>query len=170
MGDDRKNQAKVLTVSDSISAGHREDVAGGVVVEHLSDHGFNVIEHRAVLDDIGEISNALSYMAYGFNGLIVTIGGSGFGQRDFTPEATRRILDRTAPGMADAMRAVSPRGRLSRATAGTRGPALLLNLAGAPDRAIEMLDAVIDVVPEALELLGGGSAPTVLPGDHTPPQ
>ena len=104
-------------------------------------------------DDVEEITNALSYMAYGFNGLVVTTGGSGFGQRDFTPEATKRVLDRTAPGMAEAMRQVSPRGRLSRAVAGTRGSALILNLAAAPDRAVEMLDAVLDAVPEALSLL-----------------
>ncbi len=155
------NQAKVLTVSDSIEAGNRDDISGTALVERLTTTDFDVIEHRVVPDDVEEISNALSYMAYGFNGVIVTTGGSGFGQRDFTPEATRRILDRTAPGMAEAMRSVSPRGRLSRAIAGTRGSALILNLAGAPERALEMLDAVIDVVPEALELLGGGSVPTV---------
>ena len=130
-------------------------------MERLTAAGFEVIEHRVVSDDVEEISNALSYMAYGFNGLIVTTGGSGFGQRDFTPEATKRILDRAAPGMAEAMRAVNPRGRLSRAVAGTRGSALILNLRGSPDRAVEMLDAVLDVVPEALDLLGGGFVPTV---------
>lgn len=154
-------QAKVLTVSDSVEAGSRSDVTGEAVVRRLTDAGFEVIEHRVVSDDIGGITNALSYMAYGFNGLIVTTGGSGFGQRDFTPEATKRILDRGAPGMAEAMRTVSPRGRLSRATAGTRGASLILNLSAAPDRAVDMIDAVLDVVPEALELLGGGSAPTV---------
>ncbi|MEX0767855.1 MAG: MogA/MoaB family molybdenum cofactor biosynthesis protein [Microthrixaceae bacterium] len=153
--------AKVLTVSDSIAAGSREDLSGSALIARLTDGEFAVIEHRVVPDDVGEISNALSYMAYGFNGLILTTGGSGFGPRDFTPEATLRILDRSAPGMAEAMRSVSPRGRMSRAQAGTRGPALILNLGSAPERALEMLAAVIDVIPEALELLGGGSAPTV---------
>ena len=154
-------QAKVLTVSDSIAAGSREDLSGMALVNRLDVGGFEVIEHRVVPDNVGEISNALSYMAYGFNGLILTTGGSGFGPRDFTPEATQRILDRTAPGMAEAMRSVSPRGRMSRAQAGTRGPALILNRGSAPERALEMLEAVLDVIPEALELLGGGSAPTV---------
>ncbi len=154
-------QAKVLTVSDSIAAGSREDLSGMALVARLVEGGFDVIEQRVVPDNVGEISNALSYMAYGFNGLILTTGGSGFGPRDFTPEATKRILDRSAPGMAEAMRSVSPRGRMSRAQAGTRGPALILNLGSAPERALEMLEAVIDVVPEALGLLGGGSAPTV---------
>jgi len=161
MSREPRHQAKVLTVSDSIEAGNREDISGAALVRRLAETEFDVIERRVVPDDVEEISNALSYMAYGFNGLIVTTGGSGFGQRDFTPEATRRILDRTAPGIAEAMRSVSPRGRLSRAIAGTRGSALVLNLAGAPDRALEMLDAVLEVVPEALELLGGGSVPTV---------
>lgn len=154
-------QAKVLTVSDSVEAGNRPDVSGDALVARLTGSDYEVIEHRVVSDDIEEISNALSYMAYGFNGLIVTTGGSGFGHRDFTPEATRRILDRTAPGMAEAMRTVSPRGRLSRAIAGTRGSSLILNLAAAPERAVEMLDAVLDVVPEVLELLDGGFVPTV---------
>lgn len=161
MSDQSPNQSKVLTVSDSVEAGNREDVSGEALVERLAAAGYDVIEHRVVSDDVEEITNALSYMAYGFNGLIVTTGGSGFGQRDFTPEATKRVLDRTAPGMAEAMRRVSPRGRLSRAVAGTRGSALILNLAAAPDRAVEMLDAVLDVVPEALTLLGGGFVPTV---------
>jgi molybdenum cofactor synthesis domain-containing protein len=161
MTEQTRHQAKVLTVSDSVEAGSRPDVTGQALVEHLGASGYEVIEHRVVSDDVDAITNALSYMAYGFNGLIVTTGGSGFGQRDFTPEATKRVLDRTAPGMAEAMRSVSPRGRLSRAVAGTRGLALILNLAAAPDRAVEMLDAVLDVVPEALGLLGGGFVPTV---------
>lgn len=152
--------AKILTVSDSVAAGNRDDISGAALHERLTGGGFQVIEQRVVPDDVEEIANALSYMAYGFNGLIVTTGGSGFAQRDFTPEATRRVLDRMAPGMAEAMRTASPRGRMSRAVAGTRGASLVLNLASAPDRAVEMLEAVIEVVPEALELLGGGSAPT----------
>jgi molybdopterin adenylyltransferase len=161
MPDHAPNQAKVLTVSDSVEAGNRTDVSGDALVARLTTAGYDVIEHRVVSDDVEEITNALSYMAYGFNGLVVTTGGSGFGQRDFTPEATKRVLDRGAPGMAEAMRQVSPRGRLSRAVAGTRGSALILNLAAAPDRAVEMLDAVLDAVPEALSLLGGGFMPTI---------
>lgn len=161
MSEQSANQAKVLTVSDSVEAGSRPDVTGDALVARLEAAGFQVIERRVVSDDVEEIANALSYMAYGFNGLVVTTGGAGFGQRDFTPEATKRVLDRAAPGMAEAMREVSPRGRLSRAVAGTRGSALLLNLAAAPDRAVEMLEAVLDVVPEALGLLAGGFVPTV---------
>ncbi|MFM7065160.1 MAG: molybdenum cofactor biosynthesis protein B [Actinomycetes bacterium] len=154
----RTYQAKVLTVSDSVDAGTREDVGGAAVVVRLESEGFAVIEHRVVSDELDEVVNALSYMAYGFNGLIVTTGGTGFGPRDLTPEATRRILDRTAPGMGEAMRSCSPLGRLSRAIAGTRGSSLILNTAGSPKGAVEMLDAVLDVVPHALDLMAGGGA------------
>lgn len=156
-----KLEAKILTVSDSIAAGSREDTSGAALSDLLTTNSYAVMERRVVPDVIDEIANALSSMAYGFNGLIVTTGGAGFGQRDFTPEATRRILDRLAPGMGEAMRAVSPRGRLSRAMAGTRGASLILNVSAAPGRAVEMLSAVLDVVPEALGSLGGGSIPTV---------
>jgi molybdenum cofactor synthesis domain-containing protein len=151
------HQAKVLTVSDGVIAGVREDRSGGALVDLLVGRGFEVIEHRVVSDGVEEVSNALSYMAYGFNGLVVTTGGTGFGIRDLTPEATKRILDRSAPGFAEAMRAVNPLGRLSRGIAGIRGSALILNTPGSTNGAVEMLDAVLDVVPHALDLLGGAS-------------
>jgi molybdenum cofactor synthesis domain-containing protein len=154
----RRLQAKVLTVSDSVDAGTREDVTGGAVIARLGDVGFDVIEHRVVADSVEEVANALSYMAYGFNGLIVTTGGTGFAPRDVTPEGTTRILDRPAPGLAEAMRAVNPLGRLSRCTAGIRGAALIVNTPGSTSGALEMLDAVLDVVPHAVELLAGGPA------------
>lgn len=151
------HQAKVLTVSDGVVAGVREDRSGAALVELLSGRGFEVIERRLVSDGVDEVSNALSYMAYGFNGLIVTTGGTGFGERDLTPEATKRILDRTAPGLAEAMRAVNPLGRLSRGVAGIRGAALILNTPGSTSGALESVEAVIDVVDHALDLLGGAS-------------
>lgn len=150
-------QAKVLTVSDGVVAGTREDRSGAALVAQLEEAGYSVIEHRVVSDGVEEVSNALSYMAYGFNGLIVTTGGTGFGRRDLTPEATKRILDRTAPGLAEAMRAVNPLGRLSRNVAGVRGASLILNTPGSTAGAVEMLAAVLDVVPHAIHLLGGGS-------------
>ncbi|MDQ2678054.1 MAG: molybdopterin-binding protein [Actinomycetota bacterium] len=147
-------QAKVLTVSDGVESGS-VDLSGAALEDRLGEVGFDVIERRVVPDVVEDVSNALSYMAYGFNGLIVTTGGTGFGPRDITPEATNRILDRAAPGLADAIRAIGPLGRLSRSTAGIRGAALILNVAGDPVGAVAMLDAVIDVVPEALAVLGG---------------
>ena len=105
-------------------------------------------------ENVGE---ALVEMAEGFAGLIVTTGGTGFGPRDLTPEGTRIVLDREAPGLAEAMRLVSPLGRLSRAVAGTRGTALILNTPGSPKGAVECLDAVLDVVPHVLRLQAGES-------------
>ena len=147
----------MLTVSDGVIAGVREDRSGVALVELLTGHGFSVIEHRVVSDGIEEVSNALSYMGYGFNGLVVTTGGTGFGVRDLTPEATKRILDRSAPGLAEAMRAVNPLGRLSRGIAGIRGSALIVNTPGSTAGSVEMLEAIIDVIPHALDLLGGAS-------------
>ena len=92
----------------------------------------------------------------GFAGLVVTTGGTGFGPRDLTPEGTRAVLEREAPGLAEAMRLVSPLGRLSRAVAGTVGQALVLNTPGSSRGRSRCLDAVIDVVPHALDLLTGG--------------
>lgn len=154
--------AKVLTVSDGVAAGQREDLSGKSLVNRLTDAGFRVVEHRVVPDGVDAVANALTYMAYNFNGVIVTTGGTGFGPRDLTPEATKRILDRTAPGMAEAMRAVSPLGRLSRNYSGIRGRALILNTPGSPTGAVEMLEAVIDVLAHAVELMAGhtGEHPT----------
>lgn len=152
---ERSRLAKVLTVSDSVDAGDREDLGGSAVVERLGDAGLEVVEHRVVSDSVEEVANALSYMAYGFNGLIVTTGGTGFGPRDVTPEGTARVLDRPAPGLAEAMRAVNPLGRLSRGTAGIRGAALIVNTPGSPRGAIEMLEAILDVVDHAVDLLAG---------------
>lgn len=153
-----KLSAKVLTVSDGVAAGAREDTGGAAVRDRLAEAGYDVVEHRVISDGVNEVANALTYMAYGFNGLVVTTGGTGFGPRDVTPEATKRILDRTAPGLAEAMRAVHPLGRLSRNIAGTRGRALILNTPGSPTGAVEMLDAVIDVLPHAIELMAGVSS------------
>jgi molybdopterin adenylyltransferase len=151
-------RAKVLTVSDGVHAGTRDDASGRALVERLTGAGFRVVEHRVCEDGSEQVANALSFMAYAFNGVIVTTGGTGFGPRDKTPEGTSRILDRRAPGMAEAMRAVNPLGRLSRGMAGTRGAALILNVVGSTKGAVEMIEAVIDVVPHALTLMSGVDA------------
>ena len=121
-------QAKVCTVSDGVVAGVREDRSGAAVAERLEAAGYEVVERRAVADGIESVAAAITELADGFAGLIVTTGGTGFGPRDLTPEGTARVLDREAPGLAEAMRLVSPLGRLSRAAAGTLGTALVLNL------------------------------------------
>jgi molybdenum cofactor synthesis domain-containing protein len=149
-------QAKILTVSDGVVAGTREDRSGLALQDALVAAGFRVVDRRVVADGIEPVVEALAALSDGFAGLIVTTGGTGFGPRDLTPEATRVVIEREAPGLAEAMRLVSPLGRLSRAVAGTRGQALILNTPGSSSGAVETLTAVLDVVPHALELLGGG--------------
>lgn len=150
-----KYEAKVLTVSDSVVLGNRDDTSGPAVVEYLESHGIKVVDERVCADGSETVSNQLSSMAYNFWGLIVTAGGTGFGPRDLTPEGTVRILDRRAYGFSEAMRATDPKGRLSRGVSGTRGKALILNVAGSPSASKPMLDAVIDVIPHALDLMAG---------------
>lgn len=148
--------AKVITVSDSVVRGAREDRSGAVVVDVLRGAGFDVVAHHVVGDGVEPVADALRAACEGFAGLVVTTGGTGFGPRDLTPEGTLAVIDREAPGLAEAMRLVSPLGRLSRARAGTAGQALVLNLPGSTSGSRECLDAVLDVVPHALELLAGG--------------
>jgi molybdopterin adenylyltransferase len=150
--------AKVLTVSDGVVAGTREDRSGAALAERLVAEGFTVVDQRVVADGTDTVAAALREMAAGFTGLVVTTGGTGFGPRDLTPEGTRAVLEREAPGLAEAMRLVNPLGRLSRGIAGTIATALVLNTPGSPKGAVECLDAVIDVVPHAVRLLA--DAPT----------
>jgi molybdopterin adenylyltransferase len=149
-------QAKVLTVSDGVVAGTREDRSGAALTAHLEAAGFDVVAHIVVEDGVGSVAGALRELSDGFQGLIVTTGGTGFGPRDLTPEGTRDALDREAPGLAEAMRLVNPLGRMSRGVAGTVGNALVLNTPGSSTGAVECLDAVIDIVPHALDLMSGG--------------
>jgi molybdenum cofactor synthesis domain-containing protein len=139
-----------------VIAGTREDTSGAALAESLAGAGFEVVERLVVTDGVDAVAGALARLADGFAGLIVTTGGTGFGPRDLTPEGTRAALDREAPGLAEAMRLVNPLGRLSRATAGTIGQALVLNTPGSSKGAVECLGAVLDVVPHALDLLAGG--------------
>jgi len=148
--------AKVVTVSDGVIAGTREDKSGDVAVEVLTAAGFEVAERRVVVDGVDSVSAVLRELTGGFAGVVVTTGGTGFGPRDLTPEGTAAVLERDAPGLAEAMRLVSPLGRLSRQRAGTIGESLVINLPGSSNGVRECLDAVLDVVPHALDLLAGG--------------
>jgi molybdopterin adenylyltransferase len=148
-------RAKVITVSDGVVAGTREDRSGLALVEHLTGRGIEVVDRQVSPDGVDAVAQALREACAGFTGVVVTTGGTGFGPRDLTPEGTRAVLDREAPGLAEAMRLVSPLGRLSRATAGTVGTALVLNTPGSTAGCIECLDAVLDVVSHAVDLLAG---------------
>jgi molybdopterin adenylyltransferase len=147
--------AKVITVSDGVAEGTREDRSGAALEAHLVQAGYDVVARIVTADGSDAVAAAVRAACEGFAGLVVTTGGTGFGPRDLTPEGTRAVLDREAPGLAEAMRLVSPLGRLSRAAAGTLGPCLVLNTPGSTTGCLETLDAVLDVVPHALELLAG---------------
>ncbi|HEV8625403.1 MAG TPA: MogA/MoaB family molybdenum cofactor biosynthesis protein [Acidimicrobiia bacterium] len=153
--------AKVLTVSDGVVAGTRDDVSGRTLTERLIGEGYVVVEHRVTEDGIEVVAKILGEMSAGFAGLILTTGGTGFGPRDLTPEGTRAVIEREAPGMAEAMRLVShnqkvPHGMLSRAVCGAVGETLICNLPGSSKGAIECLEAVLPAIPHALDLLSGG--------------
>jgi len=154
-------RAKVLTVSDGVAEGGREDRSGLALVARLTEAGYDVVEHRVSPDGVDGVAGALAEMTDGFAGLVVTTGGTGFGPRDLTPEGTRAVIDREAPGLVEAVRRVSDEhergfGMLSRAVAGTRGAALIVNTPGSSGGAVEALDVILPVVPHALDLLGGG--------------
>jgi molybdopterin adenylyltransferase len=151
----RPLEAKVLTVSDGVVAGTRDDRSGEALAARLAEAGWTVVDRRVVADGVDTVREALDEMASRFNGLIATTGGTGFGPRDHTPEGTKAALDREAPGIAEAMRLVSPLGRLSRGVAGTIGEALVVNGPGSTAGAVETIEAVLDVLPHAVRLLAG---------------
>ena len=153
--------AKVLTVSDGVAGGSRDDASGRALVERLTAEGYEVITHRVSADGTDAVADALADLADGFAGLIVTTGGTGFGPRDLTPEGTRAVIEREAPGIVEAIRRASDAdgrgfGMLSRAVAGTRGRALICNLPGSSSGAVEGLEVLLPVAPHALDLLAGG--------------
>lgn len=148
-------QAKVLTVSDSVMRGERQDESGPAVARALQEAGFEVVEQSRVADGAASVAGDLTRMASAFSGLVITTGGTGFGPRDQTPEGTAEVLDRLAPGFGELMRRSSPVAPLSRGIAGVKGRALVVNLPGSPKGAVECLAAIIDLLPHAIGVLAG---------------
>ena len=148
-------RAAVLTVSDGVSAGERDDESGDVLADALGGDGWEV-ERRVVPDDRDEIVSALREVTAS-PGLVLTSGGTGLGPRDVTPEATASVLDRPAPGIAEAIRtdAVSktPHGMLSRGLAGISGEALIVNLPGSPGACRDGWAVLAPAVGHAVKLL-----------------
>ncbi len=146
-------KAKVLTVSDGVAGGTREDRSGDALVTRLSEIGYDVVDRQVTKDGCNEVAETLIRMTEGFHGLVLTTGGTGFSMRDQTPEGTSMVLERFAPGLAEAARAINPLGRLSRGVAGTRGGALVINLPGSTSGSLECLSAVEDVLGHAIDLM-----------------
>lgn len=150
--------AIVITVSDRSARGERADASGPAVAALLTEHGFEVVDTRIVPDRPRLLVETLRAAARSAR-LVVTTGGTGFSPRDRTPEATARVIERPAPGLAEAMRANGaqnhPRAWLSRGVAGLRGRCLLLNLPGNPTAARESLAAVLPLLAHALDVAAG---------------
>jgi len=150
--------AAVLTISDSSSVGQRKDISGPAIVRELEAANFKVI-HSSVLPDEKDAISARLIECSEVARLVVTTGGTGIAARDLTPEATLAVIERRIPGIEERMRLEgakkTPFAALSRAVCGIRGKALLLNLPGSPAAAVESLQAVIGILPHALDLLDG---------------
>ena len=148
----------IMTVSDRSARGERADVSGPALEAILAEQGWVVLRRQVLPDDLLRLSDALAKWAdSGELDVILTTGGTGFSPRDVTPEATAAVIQRPAPGLAEAMRAaslqVTPHAMLSRATAGIRGACLIVNLPGSPRGAVENFKVALPVLEHAVQLL-----------------
>jgi len=152
----------ILTVSDRSARGEREDLAGPALKAQLAAAGHSVLQTAIVADEFTEITDQLTAWCKSREvDIILTTGGTGFAPRDVTPEATNAVIQRPAPGIAEAARAfslqITPHAMLSRNTAGIRGETLIINLPGSPKAAREILEYLLPVLPHAVELIKGDS-------------
>ena len=157
-------RAAVITVSTKGAAGERIDESGPAMRDGLVAAGYEVVSATLVTDDIAKVANAILDAVRAGANVVLTSGGTGLSPNDVTPEATRRVVDREIPGIAEALRAKSlaktPHGMLSRAVAGAVGATLVVNLPGSPRAVRESLELLLPVLPHAVELLAGESGET----------
>ena len=148
----------ILTLSDRSSRGERADASGPALASLIQAEGWSIVKQSILPDDEASIREVLASWADSSEvDVILTTGGTGFSPRDVTPEATRAVIDREAPGLAEAMRLaslkVTPHAMLSRIVTGMRGKTLIINLPGSPKGAVENLQVVVPVIPHAIQLL-----------------
>ncbi len=148
----------ILTISDRSAHGEREDLSGPALAQAVRAQGWEIIHQAIVSDEQAQIEAILlEWSDRGEMELVLTTGGTGFGARDRAPEATRNVVERLAPGLAEAMRAGSlrktPHAMLSRAVCGIRGHTLIVNLPGSPRAAVENLELIVPALPHAGQLL-----------------
>jgi molybdenum cofactor synthesis domain-containing protein len=162
----------ILTISDSVSRGKREDRSGQAIADRCRELGWEVSSRGVLADEEDQIARRLADLADAADAdLILTVGGTGLGPRDVTPEATLRAAQRLVPGLGERMRAAgsgaNPHAILSRSQGACRGRTLILNLPGSPRGAVESFDVVADVLPHAIEILHGAGHDPV-PGASKP--
>lgn len=148
----------VLTISDRAASGERADLSGPAIITLMVSHGWDIANQAVVADNLESIRETLiAWCDSGKLDCLLTTGGTGFAPRDITPEATRSVVNRPAPGLVEAMRAaslvVTPHAMLSRAEAGIRGRTLIINLPGSPKGALENIEVILPVLPHAVQLL-----------------
>jgi molybdopterin adenylyltransferase len=153
-------RAAVITLSDACSRGERADDSGAALVELLTGLGAEVVETRILSDDLAPLVQRLESIAKRDDiNLIMTTGGTGLGPRDNTPEATRRVIEREAPGIAEAIRAeslkVTPMAMISRGVAGVASGTLIINLPGSPKAVRETFAVIKPILTHAVDLLAG---------------
>lgn len=156
-------RAVVITASDACARGEREDTSGTALVQLLTEIGSEIVATKILSDDLEPLVQSLNeFAARDDVNLIITTGGTGLGPRDNTPEATQRVIEREAPGIAEAIRAeslkVTPMAMLSRAVCGVCSGTLIVNLPGSPKAVRESFAVIAPVLPHALDLLAGKTA------------